>query len=151
MRTNASLITLDDAAIIDEALAQLPQLFLKEGLELIQRQGYKAGRLLTNRNWCEFIDGDVHLPIQFPNKQGQLKTWKLFARFDNEQPLSAPWDQPEKYERKKAQWMLAGDDVWGIAYEGIRDLAHQVPYEQILQRLVKDLAASFDYSRRHYK
>ena len=139
-----------DAAIIDDCLAELPILLSKRGLELKQKRGYKAGKLSRTRNWCQFIDGDVPIPVTFPNSQGRVKTWKLFARFGSNEPPSWPWDRPERYERKKAQWMPAGDDVWGIAYEDIRDWAKSATDRQLLERLVSDLLVSFDYSRQRY-
>jgi hypothetical protein len=118
---------------------------------LEQRKGYKAGKLSPRRNWCQLVGGRVPLRVRFPNSQGQVKTWKLFARFNTGEAPSWPWDQPEPYERKKAQWMLAGDDVWGIAYEDIREWAKQMTCKQLLEHLVGDLQVSFDYSRQCYR
>ena len=140
-----------EAAIVDECLAQLTALLSKKGLTLEQRVGYKAGKLPGGRNWCQLVDGDVALRVQFPNRHGQLKTWKVFARFDAKQAPSEPWDRPQEYERVKAQWMPAGPDVWGIAYDDIKGWAEQFICAQLLQRLVADLEISFKYARRHYK
>lgn len=134
---------------VDACLARLPQLLANRGLTLEQRVGYKAGKLPSGRNWCQLVDGDVPLRVSFPNREGKMKTWKLFARFA--QALGSPWDRPEPYERKKAQWMPAGDDVWGIAYEDLMVWASQVTCDVALQRLVNDLLASFHYSCVRYK
>lgn len=138
----------EDAAIIDTRLASLPRLLLNKGITLKQKRGYKAGKLHRSRNWCQFVDGDVQIRNCFPNSQGEVKTWKLFARFDTRQPW--PWDKPEKYQYKKAQWMLAGDDVWGVAYEDIKEWAKSSSDKQLFARLADDLQDSFDYSRGRY-
>lgn len=135
---------------VDKLLNELPSLLLQAGLTLKQKVGYKAGKLFRNKNWCQLVDGDVLLRVCFPNIQGEVKTWKLFARFDSLRPPSGPWDKPERYERKKAQWMIAGDDVWGLSYEDIRDWANKTTAYIILERLAKDLQASFAYSRQRY-
>lgn len=140
----------EDAAIIDECLASLPGLLLNEGITLKQKLGYKAGKLHRSRNWCQFVDGDVQIRVCFPNSQGEVKTWKLFARFDTIQPPSWPWDKPERYEYKKAQWMIAGDDVWGVAYEDIKEWAKSASDKQLLARLADDLQVSLTYSRQRY-
>jgi len=140
----------DDAAIIDDSLTPLPGLLSARGLPLEQRQGYKAGKISPKRNWLQFVDGDVPLRVQFSNSRGQTKTWKLFARFKNDQAPSWPWDQPERYQREKAQWMLAGEDVWGVAYEDIRQWAEQRTSEELLERLASDLQISFDYCHPRY-
>lgn len=141
----AEMIDESDAAIIDEALAKLPQLLKGKGFTFVQRKGYKAFKAFphSRRNWCQFNDGDVALRIRFPNREGKQKTWKLFARFDPSDPPPKPWDQPEKYQRKKAQWMLGGNDAWGVAYEDIKECAVRLTSEQIIQSLAKDLARSF--------
>jgi len=139
--------------IIDETLAELPELLAREGMTFVQKTGYKAGKLRPKgrfSNWCQLVDGDVTLNASFPNRQGQEKAWKLFARFDATKGPSQPWDQPERYERRKAQWMLGGDDVWGIAYEDIKELANKTSSRKFLQRLVSDLKTSFQYSQEHY-
>jgi len=145
------MIENDDTAMIDKYLMPLPELLLRRGITLKQKHGYKAGKLYAKRNWCQLVDGDVQLPVYFPNSQGQVKTWKLFARFDVDQPPLWPWDKPECYERRKAQWMPAGGDVWGMSYEEIKGWASQATSQQILHRLVNDLQVSFDYSVRRYK
>lgn len=140
----------EDAAIIDECLASLPGLLLNRGITLKQKYGYKAGKLYRTRNWCQFVDGDVQIPVRFPNSQGKVKTWKLFARFNAAQPPLWPWDKPERYQYKKAQWMISGEDVWGVAYEDIKEWAKRITSGQLLERLVNDLQVSFDYSRQRY-
>jgi len=122
-------------------------------MTLVQRKGYKAGKLRPKgrfSNWCQLIDGNLALNTSFPNSQGEEKAWKLFARFDVAEGLSQPWDRPERYNRKKAQWMLGGGDVCGIAYEDIKDLASRTTSQQFLQRLLADLKASFRYSQQRY-
>ena len=143
-----------DAALIDEGLAGLPELAHKRGMTFEQRVGYKAGKVSAKRNWCMFVDGNVKLPIQYPNRQGDPRTWKLQARFNPEHPPRDLWDRPEKYEYRKAQWGLASkkvDDVWGISYEDIKAWAAKFTSQQFLERLVGDLEVSFNYSRRRYK
>jgi len=144
------MIEQDDAAIIDECVAILPELLLSRRILLRQKYGYKAGKLSAKRNWCQLVDGDVRLPVCFPNSQGQVKTWKLFARFDADKPPLWPWDRPECYEHKKARWMISGDDVWGVAYEDIKEWATHTTSSQLLERLTSDLQVSFNYSRRRY-
>lgn len=144
------MITEDMASSVDKSLAELPHLLSREGLILKQKMGYKAGKLLSKRNWCQFVDGDVQIRIQFPNAEGKLKTWKLFARFNNLQPPSQPWDKPERYEYKKAQWMIAGNDVWGITYDDLMEWLNKTTAVAVLERLVKDLQTSFVYSRYRY-
>lgn len=143
----------DDTLIIDETLVELSELLAREGMTLVQKKGYKAGKLKPRgrfSNWCQLVDGNLALNISFPNSQGQEKAWKLFARFDVAKGPSQPWDRPERYKRKKAQWMLGGDDVWGIAYEDIKELANKTTSQQFLQSLLADLKASFQYSQQRY-
>ena len=148
------MITQGDATIIDGALAQLPCLLASKGLGYVQRRGYKAFKLPgKRRNWFQFNDGNVPLNIRFADTRGQTKTWKLFARFPADKAPSWPWDKPERYERKKAYWMLAGekeDDVWGIAYEDIKVWGEQMTSQQILNCLQSALQDSFAYSCRRY-
>ena len=108
------MLTEGEASTVDRSLTELPRLLFQAGLTLKQKFGYKAGKLSRTRNWCQFVDGDVQIRVCFPNTRGEVKIWKLFARFDSLRPPSRPWDKPERYERKKAQWMIAGDDVWGV-------------------------------------
>jgi hypothetical protein len=140
----------DDAAIIDECLASLPGLLVNKGITLKQKLGYKAGKLYRSRNWCQFVDGDVQIRVCLPNSRGEVKTWKLFARFDVVQPPSWPWDKSETYQYKKAQWMIAGDDVWGVSYEDIKEWAKSASDKQLLARLADDLQISLSYSRQRY-
>ena len=140
----------EDAATIDECLTQLPELLLGRGITLKQKHGYKAGKLSRTRNWCQLIDRDVQPRACFPNTQGQAKTWKLFARFDSNRPPVWPWDKPEHGQRKKAQLMISGNDVWGITYEDIREWAKRISGREIVERLASDLEISFDYSRQRY-
>lgn len=140
----------EDAAITDECLASFPRLLLNKGVTLKQKLGYKAGKLTHSRNWCQLVDGNIPIPVTFPNSQGQKKTWKLFARFSSVKPPAWPWVRPERYVRVKAQWMPAGDDVWGIAYEDLIEWGKSATSTEILERLANDLQASLDYSRRRY-
>jgi len=144
------MLTGDEASAIDRSLSELPSLLLQAGLTLKQKFGYKAGKLSRTRNWCQFVDGDVKIRVCFPNTRGEVKTWKLFARFGNVRPPSRPWDKPERYERKKAQWMIAGDDVWRVSYEDLRDWLNTTRDAIILERLTKDLQTSFTYSQQRY-
>ncbi len=109
----------EKAAAMDRLLAQLPALLSKRGLVLKQKHGYKAGKLSAIRNWCQFVDGDTRPSVCLPNSKGEVKTWKLFARFDSREPPLSPWDQPDLRERSGAWWVISGDDVWGIAYEDV--------------------------------
>lgn len=135
-----------DARIIDEGLAALPELLSSKGFLFVQRTGYKAFWHLGVK-WCQFNDGDVRIPIRFPNTKGETKTWKLFARFDPSKPPPQPWDRPQPYQYKKAQWTMGGDDVWGVAYEDIRKWARQATSEQIVHDLAAELRASFQHSK----
>ncbi len=138
----------DEALKIDGFLAQLPALLLKSGLVLKRRRNYKTGKLSATRNWCQLFDGDTPFPVTFPNYQGKVKTWKLFARFNTRQPPSWPWDRPN--ECKDAQRILAGNDVWGVAFEDIREWSKCITDRQLLERLANDLQVSFHYSRQCY-
>lgn len=46
--------------------------------------------------------------------------------------------------------MIADDDVWGITYEDTMDWSNKTTATAVLERLVKDLQASFIYSRYRY-
>ncbi len=143
----------DDTLIIDETLEELLGLLAREGITLVQKKGYKAGKLKPEgrfSNWCQLVDGNLSLNIGFRNSRGQEKAWKLFARFDVAKGPSEPWDRPERYKRKNAQWMLGGDDVWGISYEDIKGLANKTTSQQFIQSLLADLKVSFQYSQQHY-
>jgi hypothetical protein len=138
-----------EATAVDDSLAELPDLLVKGKLALKQKRGYKAGKLSASRNWCHIVDADIHPKINTHSACGELKTWKLFARFDTNQPPTWPWDRPQR-EGKKPHGMISGDDVWGVSYEDIRDWSRTTTSRQIVQRLAKDLQTSFDYSRQHY-
>ena len=140
----------EDTATIDDSLTRLPELLLESGITLKQKHGYKAGKLSRTRNWCHIIDRDVKSRVRFPNAVGQAKTWKLFARFDSSHPPVWPWDKPEYDQPKKAQLMISGNDVWGIAYEDIREWAKHISGKEIVKRLASDLEVSLDYSRQRY-
>ncbi len=143
------MLTKGDVTAVDDSLVELATMLLKERLALKQKRGYKAGKLSASRNWCHIADGDTH-PICTHNARGQLRTWKLFARFDTKQPPPWPWDKPQQQEGKRPQGMISGNDVWGVSYEDIRDWLRTAASQQVVQRLVKDLQTSFDYSRQHY-
>lgn len=138
-----------EATAVDDSLAELPNLLVEERLALKQKRGYKAGKLSASRNWCHIVDGDMQPKMCIPNARGQLKTWKLFARFDTNQPPPWPWDKPQ-CEGKRPQGMISGDNVWGVSYEDIRDWSRTATGRQIVERLAKDLQTSFEYSRQHY-
>ena len=80
------MLTQDDKMQIDNLLIDLPALLAKVGLVLKQNVGYKAGKLSRTRNWCQLVDGDVSIRTHFPNIEGKVKAWKLFARFNTSQP-----------------------------------------------------------------
>lgn len=144
------MIKEDDAAIIDEGLAGLPELLSSKGFTFVQRKGYKAFWHLGVK-WCQFNDGNVPIKIRFPDTIGETKTWKLFARFDHSEPPSRPWSQPERYQYKKAQWMMGGDDVWGVTYEDIKEWAGQASSKQVTESIATELEHSFRYMVRHYE
>lgn len=142
-------LTEGDVTAIDDALTEVATLLVRERLALKQKRGYKAGKLSASRNWCHIVDGDIHA-ICTHNARGQLKTWKLFARFDTNQSPPWPWDKPQQHKDKRPQGMISGDDVWGVSYDDIRNWLRIASSQQVIQRLAKDLQTSFDYSRRHY-
>ncbi|MDD5702787.1 MAG: hypothetical protein PHU23_12150 [Dehalococcoidales bacterium] len=137
-------------AAIDDRLNTLFTLLLNRGLTLKQKRGYKAGKLSATRNWCHIVDGNVKFRNVLPASQGQEKTWKLFARFDTRQPPSWPWEKLERNEGKPAYWAIAGNDVWGVAYEDLWKWTRGRANKQILERLTNDLQLSFNYSRQRY-
>lgn len=145
------MIEESDAHMVDESLAQLPDVLSRAGLIFTQRKGYKAGKLRSRKNWCELVDGDVPIRICFPNMEGEKKTWKLFARFEDSAPPPQPWDRPQQYERKKAQWMPAGDDVWAVAYEDLAKWTDKATSKEIVHILARDLQRSFSYATGRYK
>ena len=152
-RVSLEMIEDNDAHIIDETFVELPKLLAREGMIFVQRVGYKAGKLKPKgsfSNWCQLVDECHIINVRFPNSSGQEKTWKLFARFDANMAPPKPWERPERYRRKKAQWMLGGDDVWGIAYEDIKELVKETSSQQLVQRLLADLKISFQYSEKRY-
>jgi hypothetical protein len=144
------MLTQDDVTAVDDSLADLPALLLKGRLALKQKRGYKAGKLSASRNWCHIVGGDTQPRICTHNVRGQLKTWKLFARFNTGQPPPWPWDKPQRREVKRPQGMISGDDVWGVSYEDIRDWSRTATGRQVIERLAADLGTSFSYSRQHY-
>jgi hypothetical protein len=80
------LISQDAMATTDICLNMLSALLINRGITLKQKQGYKAGKLSATRNWCQIADEEISLRIYLPNSHGQMKTWKLFARFGINQP-----------------------------------------------------------------
>lgn len=134
---------------VDAALARLPEAFaLIAPFE--QRVGYKAWKVpgKTRTSWMQWNDGDARLPICFPDQHGEVKTWKLFARFADGVRLRGPWERPAEYERKKAQWMLAGPDVWGLSYEAVQEFLHHV--EDLESVLRDDICESYRYACERY-
>jgi len=144
------MITRDDALAIDESFGRLPEMLVGRGITLKQKRGYKAGKLTATRNWCHLVDRDMPR-VCLPNSQGQLKTWKLFARFDATQPPSWPWDRPSRSETRKVPGVISGDDVWGLAYEDVEEWVKATPYSEILEPIADALQTSFDYSVRRYR
>lgn len=133
---------------IDDALAGIPETLTS--IAPYQRPlGYKCWKIPgRDRNWLQWNDGGTLLPITFPNRRGKVRTWKLFARFGTEVQLRGPWDRPERYERKKNQWMPAGPDVWGCSYESLRAYLDRVDELQALLR--QDLELAYRYSIQRY-
>ena len=144
------MLTRADASTIDDFLAELPALLLKGRLVLKQKRGYKAGKLSASRNWCHIVDGDMHPRICTHNTNGDLKTWKLLARFDVSQHPPWPWDKPQQCEGERPQGMISGDDVWGVSYEDLQHWLRTAKGRQVVERLASDLQTSFRYSREHY-
>ena len=136
-------------ANIDDCLDILFPILMEKGITLKQKCGYRAGKLSACRNWCYIEGGDTKRRKCLSNK-GQVKTWKLFARFDIKQPPLWPWEKLERYEGKSVQWAISGDDVWGIAYEDLEIWTRDIDNEQILKRLTVDLQTSFNYSFQRY-
>jgi len=144
------MLTQDDKMRIDNLLIELTTLLAKVGLVLKQKVGYKAGKLSRTRNWCQLVDGDVSIRTRFPSIEGKVNVWKLFARFNTSQPPMWPWDKPERYERKKAQWMISGEDVWGVSYETMQEWLRTATGRQLIEQLVKDLRISYVYAYNRY-
>src|SRR3989339_970045 len=95
-----------DLALVDESVIQVISLLKKGGLVLKQKRGYKAGKLSASRNWGHFIDDDMKPRISVPNVSGQVRTWKLFARFDAHKIPPQPWERPWQQEANKPQGMI---------------------------------------------
>jgi hypothetical protein len=145
------MLTRRDASAAESSLVvELPALLAGRGLILKQKRGYKAGKLSASRNWCRIVDGDMYPGVPSRDSRGELKTWRLFARFDAGQSPSWPWDKLEQCEGKKPQGMMSGDDVWGVSYEGLQTWSRAAIGRQIAERLAGDLQISFNYSRQHY-
>jgi hypothetical protein len=79
-----------------------------------------------------------------------MKTWKLFARFGIEQTPSSHWEKLKGSDKKVVRRVISGDDVWGLSYEDIEKWTRTTNDKQILERLVRDLQKSFNYSRQRY-
>jgi hypothetical protein len=134
---------------VDDALATLPETFARIA-PYEQHVGYKSWKVPGRRraNWLQWNDGDVPLRINFPDRAGHMRTWKLFARFADGTHPRGPWERPEQYLRNKAQWMLAGTDVWGLTYESLRVYLGRLPeLEELLRAEVED---SYRHSVRRY-
>jgi hypothetical protein len=134
---------------VDHLLAQFPEALIEDIGPYERRVGYKCWKVPGQaRNWLQWNNGDTPLPIRFENSQGEVRTWKLFARFGGGPQPRGPWDKPEEYEREKDQWMLAGPDVWGCSYEGLREYLDSL---QALEELLKEsLKLSHRYSIQRY-
>jgi hypothetical protein len=141
----------DDALAVDESIHPLLEMLASRGIALKQKRGYKAGKLTATRNWCQFMDADMHPRVWLPNSQGQLKTWKLFARFDASQPPSWPWDRPSRSEPKTMPGMISGDDVWGLTYEDVEEWMKTTTHREILKSIADALQTSFNYSVHRYR
>jgi hypothetical protein len=130
---------------IDDALAALPDA-LATIAPYEQHVGYKAWKAPGKRraNWMQWNDGDVPLRINFPNQAGEMRTWKVFARFASGARIRGPWERPGEYERSRAQWMLSGSDVWGVTYESLGAYLARLP--ELEELLREDVAEAFRYA-----
>ena len=136
-------------AQVDDALATFPETFAKIA-PYEQHVGYKSWKVPGRRaNWLQWNDGDVALRINFPDRAGHMRTWKLFARFADGSHPRGPWGRPEQYVRKRAQWMLAGANVWGLTYESLSAFLDRVP--ELEELLRADVADSYRYSVGPYR
>lgn len=134
---------------VDAALAHLPDV-LAGIARHEQHHGYKAWKIPRQgrpMNWLQWNDGTRSMPIRFANSEGELRTWKLFARFAAGTQLRSPWEKPEPWARDY-KFMPAGSDVWGCAYEGL------LPYldrtQELAELLREDLELSYRYAIQQY-
>jgi len=88
--------------------------------------------------------------ISIPNVSGQMRTWKIFARFDTQKAPPRLWDRPQPQGNLKHQGMIAGDDVWGVSYEAMMSWFKTTARQEVIERLAKDLLTSFAYSHQRY-
>jgi len=131
---------------IDDPLARFPEA-LKDIGPYEQRVGYKCWKVPgRRRNWLQWNDGDTPLPIRFDNRQGEVRTWKLFARF-GKQPRGL-WDKPAEFEHDH-KWMPSGSDVWGCSCEALRDYLNR--FQELEELLKEDLKRSYQYSIQQYR
>ena len=144
------MLTRRDASAVDDSLVELPALLAIRGLVLKQKDGYKAGKLSASRNWCHIIDADSYPEMRTHNARGQLRTWKLLARFDARHPPAFPWDRLRQCEGKRPPGLICGEDVWGVSCEELRAWSGTAPGRQTAERLASDLLTSFNYSRQRY-
>jgi len=140
----------EDLVMVDELVIQVVSLLQKGGLALRQKRGYKAGKLSASRNWCHIIDDGIKSMISIPNVSGQMRTWKIFARFDARRVLLQPWERPQPASAKKPQGMMAGEDVWGVSCEAMTGWFQTAAKQEVIERLAKDLLTSFAYSHQRY-
>jgi len=139
----------EDLVMVDESVIQVVSLLKRGGLMLRQKRGYKAGKLSASRNSCHIIDG-MEPKIIVPDSYGQMRTWKIFARFDAQKLSSRLWDRPPQRGILKPQGMIAGDDVWGVSYEAMMNWFKTTARQEVIERLAKDLLTSFAYSHQRY-
>lgn len=134
---------------IDAALAHFPEAFTAIA-PYGQHLGYKSWKIPRQgrpMNWLQWNDGGRSLPIRFANSKGEMRTWKLFARFAPETQRRGPWDRPEAWDRDH-KFMPSGPDVWGCSYEDLRIyLAKVRGLEELLR---EDLELSYRYAIQRY-
>lgn len=137
---------------IDAALFDFPER-VTGGLPFDQRVGYKSWKVPRKGkrvNWMQWNDGDPAIRIAFPNRRGELRTWKMFARFPDDFEPRGPWERPEPYDRAKDQYMPAGrhQDAWGCTYESLRPYLSKL--RELEEALLADLTVSYRYSVGRY-
>lgn len=157
------LVAVTGVPDVDDALAEFPKRLTAHltGLDgvprrIYQRRGYKCWKLpdrtrgMRNgvENWLHWNDGDKPIRIEFTNREGEMRRWKLFARFGDDLHPRAPWDRPEQYDPKKDQYMPDGSDVWGCSYEALREFLPRL--QELEELLEEDLALSYRYSIQRY-
>lgn len=137
---------------LEDALARaFPKVM---GIAGYQRRptGYKCwkvpGQQRRVENWLQWNDGDKKMRIEFPNGQGEMRRWKLFARFDDEPHPGPLWDRPKPYDVNTDQIMPGGADVWGCSYEALTE--HLPRLQELRETLKGDLVRSCRYALQRY-